>query len=124
LRYPLSAATVGALLWIVAAVLFSSLGTAASPVIALSIGVTVILGGLSTCAVGYLLAERILRPVTARSLAAGPLARPAAPGVATRLTMAWALATAVPLLGIAALAITDLAGADIERGLLVIATLF
>src|SRR5438067_8845625 len=50
LRYPLSAATVGALLWILAAALFSSLGTAASPVIALSIGVTVILGGLSTCA--------------------------------------------------------------------------
>jgi len=39
-----------------------------------------------------------MKPVTALALATDPQGAPVAPGVATRLTMSWALGTAVPLL--------------------------
>src|SRR4051794_11184619 len=124
LRFPLSQAAVSGLMWGVAAVLFGAIGTAASPAIALTIALTILLGGVSTCAVSYLVAERRMRPITARALADGTPARPETPGVAARLTMSWALATAVPVLGVLALAATDLAGAGLDRHLLMGAILF
>ena len=48
----------------------------------------------TTCALVYLLAERILRPVTALALAARLPDKPVAPGCATRLLIAWASAPA------------------------------
>jgi adenylate cyclase len=73
-------------------------------------GVTIWAGGETTCALLYLISERILRPVTARALAAGPSAETVAPGVRARLGMAWALGTGVPLLavlGVAVVGITE-----------------
>jgi adenylate cyclase len=95
-------------LWGVAAILFALLNATESAALAIRVGVTVVLGGVSTCAVAYLLFERILRPVTARALATGPPSRPAAPGVAGRLTMAWTAATGVPLLGVVGVAAVEL----------------
>ena len=40
----------------------------------------IFLGGLTCTALGYLLVERIMRPVTARALAFGPPSRPCGPG--------------------------------------------
>src|SRR5947199_5869444 len=67
-----------------------------------------------------ILSERVVRPVTARALAGGPPPPGTAPGVAARLTGAWALATAVPLLGALIVVVADLAGAADPAG----ATLF
>ncbi len=61
-----------------------------------------LLGGVTTCTLVYLLGEQIWRPVVALALAGGPPNRPLTPGIRARFTMAWALATGVPLLGIAA----------------------
>jgi adenylate cyclase len=55
-----------------------------------------------------------MRPSVARALAGRAPARTRGPSVATRLTMAWLLVTAVPLLGIAIILVADLAGADID----------
>jgi adenylate cyclase len=127
LRYPLSSALTAAVFWCGAAVVFSLLNVSAGLGVAVSIGVTILLGALSACALQYLLTERVMRPVTARALAGGAHRRRprlATPGVAARLTMAWTLATGVPLLGITALAVMDLAGADLDEGQVVSATLF
>ena len=62
------------------------------------------MGGLTTCALFYLLGERALRDVAARALAAGTPLRPVAPGVVARSVIAWTLATAVPVGGIAMVA--------------------
>jgi adenylate cyclase len=125
LDHPLWSAKISASFWALGAVLFAPLALiVASPVIGLSVFVTVVLGGVTTSSVVYLLAERILRPAVARALADGPAPPVKLPGITTRLTMAWTLATGVPLLGIAALALTKLAGAHVELGLLVGATLF
>jgi adenylate cyclase len=80
------------------------------------VGTTVVLGGLTACALQYLLVERIMRPVVALALAGGPPPRTETPGVAARVTMAWALATGVPLVAAAAFLIADLSGADLPQG--------
>ena len=99
LRYPLALVRISATIWAAAAVVFTAVNATYSLELAVEAGVVAGLGGATTCAVGYLLAERIARPVVARALAGGPPPRPTAPGVAARLTMAWTLATGVPVLG-------------------------
>jgi adenylate cyclase len=75
-------------------------------VVALSTG----LGGAATCAVAYLLAQRVLRPAAARALAEHVPDEPALPGIAARLLLTWALGTGVPVLGLALLGAGELTG--------------
>ena len=114
LDMPMDAVRATAPFWLIGAVIFALVGAGESRAVGIYIGVTVLLGGVTTCAIWYLLVERIMRPITARALTADPPERPAAPGVAARLTMSWALATAVPLLGVAALAVGYLADVGFE----------
>ncbi len=115
LRQPLDFARVSGTLWALAAVTFGLLNLDAGATAAV-IAATIALGGLTTTALGYLLAERIARPVIARALAGDPPELPVSPGVRARLTMAWTLATGVPVLGILALATAELAGNDASSG--------
>jgi adenylate cyclase len=112
LQEPMRAVVIAGTLWGVAAVLFGALQGAESGSLheALDVVVTTALGGLTTCAVTYLVSEWILRPLTARALVAGPPSEPVGPGVGSRLVIGWALVTGVPLLGVAVLAASTLAG--------------
>ncbi|MGH2990506.1 MAG: adenylate/guanylate cyclase domain-containing protein [Solirubrobacterales bacterium] len=124
LRYPLNWALGTAIFWVIPAVLFSVLNASAGFAVAVSIAVTILLGGITACALQYLLVERLLRPVTVRALTGGSPPPRATPGIATRITMAWTLATAVPMLGVLAFAVADVAGADLGQGSVVGATIF
>ncbi len=111
LREPLRELVVPATLWAGALLLFGTLAVANNPIdTALEHALTIALGGITTCALIYLATERLLRPVTARALAADPPERPVGPGVPGRLITAWALASGVPFLGLAMLAIGALGG--------------
>jgi adenylate cyclase len=59
-----------------------------------------VLGGLTTCAVGYLLTERALRPVFARTLAGQLPKRTRTIGIRPRLLLSWLLGSGVPLLAL------------------------
>ena len=125
LRYPRDWAWKVTIPWAVGALIFivvnlDELGLD----LALTGAATIVLGGVTACALQYLLVERILRPITALALAGGPPPRLAAPGVATRLTMAWTVATGVPLLGIMAIAVAEVAGADLAEEEIIGAVLF
>jgi adenylate cyclase len=85
---------------------------------------TIWLGGETTSALVYLVSERILRPVTARALAASLPAGPVAPGVRARLLMAWLLGTGVPLLGVLVVGIVGLAKANVDTQYVASAELF
>ena len=124
LRVPLMTAQISATSWLGAAVVFTVLNVTLPASIVVITFVTLVLGGLTTAAVNYLMAERIMRPVTARALAGGPPSRPAAPGVRTRLLTAWTLATGVPLLGVAAVSVAQLAGSGSDSGTAAGASLF
>jgi adenylate cyclase len=114
------------LLWVGAAALFGVLnagpfGNPGSYVARVVVGV--VLGGLTSSAIGYLAVERAMRPVFAVALAASPPSQPEGPGVAHRLLLTWLLGSAVPLLFIA---ITFIGGQDrahLQRAILFLVAL-
>jgi adenylate cyclase len=111
LRTPLQAAQLSGAVWGVAAVVFGTLNVfLLSPAVGVGIGVVIALGGLTTAALLYLMAERGARRLTATALAAGMPNRPVAPGVRARLLAAWILGTGLPLLAVVGLAIGGWAG--------------
>ena len=62
---------------------------------------TVLLGGLTTCAIAFLLLERGMRPVVTRLREVLPDVTACAPTVRSRLLLAWLLGSGIPLVGIA-----------------------
>ena len=118
LRAPLHQLQILAAGWGGAAVLFFAVNAAISVALAAEVSVAIVLGGVVTSALGYLLIERINRANTALALAIGPPRRPAGPGVTARLLLTWGIGTSVFLLAIAALAIAvllDPSGESLER---------
>lgn len=110
LRGPLRILLVNAVMWLVGVLAFTGLNSIYSPVLGATVGVTTLLGGVTTCAVAYLLSERILRATTARALSYGAPSRPALPGVRTRGLLGWALGSGVPLLGLGIVAVATITG--------------
>jgi adenylate cyclase len=124
LRQPLEGVITSATFWLFAAILFAVLNIDQSLTGALVIALTAMLGGATTCALLYLLHERVLRPVTARALEVAPPDRPVAPGVAGRLTMAWTLGTGVPALGVVAVTAVELIGGTLDDRVALAAAIF
>jgi adenylate cyclase len=108
LRFPLTQQGVIGLMWLLGAVIFSALNAPFSSELAGNVAITIVLGGLVTCALGYLLGERAMRPVTALCLAAGVPRRPQLPGVSARALLSWTLGTGSVLLGLALLGVGGL----------------
>ncbi|MGH7722436.1 MAG: adenylate/guanylate cyclase domain-containing protein [Candidatus Dormibacteria bacterium] len=72
-----------------------------APVLVFRGVLTVFLGGLTTCAVAFLLLERGMRPVVTRLREVLPEVTGCAPSVRSRLLLAWLLGSGIPLAGIA-----------------------
>jgi adenylate cyclase len=113
LHGPLRVVTVHATLWAVAVALFAGLNLRYSPRLAISVGETILLGGITTCALSYLLTERILRGTTARVLADRPPKRRVGPGVVVRSLLFWALGTGVPVVGLMLAGVAALVHGDV-----------
>jgi adenylate cyclase len=97
-------------LWSAAALLFGIINSSYSARLAIGTAVIILLTGLVTGSLAYLLSERLLRAPAARALARGAPGRLAVPGVTTRALLAWALGTGVPVLGLVLLGIVAFAG--------------
>lgn len=108
LRYPLTMQGAIATFWGAAAIVFAALNAPFSPQLAGNVAIAIVIGGLATCSLGYLLGERIVRPVTALALATGLPRRPQLPGVTARALLTWTLGTGVILLGVALIALGGL----------------
>jgi adenylate cyclase len=123
LRYPLDWAVRSFAVWALGAALSLAIIASVDVGAAISGAITVLLGGLTACSLQYLLVERLMRPVVSRALAGGPPPREVVPGVAARVTMAWTLSTAVPVLGVLALAALYLGDVGFDTDELVVAVL-
>jgi adenylate cyclase len=121
---PLRLVKLSATVWGVAAVVFAAVNATIVPQLAVGAAVITLLGGATCCALGYLLWERILRPIVARALGRGAPPRTPTPGIAGRLIITWTLVTGVPLVGIAFMAATEVAGADLDELQQALAILF
>ena len=124
LKLPKMEGKMSALFWLGALILFTLINLDGPTSGDVALPLAILLGGITTSGVTYLLAERIMRPVTARALAAGlPERSPTLP-VGTRLVVTWLVATGGPLLGIAAVGVTGLIDEDVDATLLAGATVF
>jgi adenylate cyclase len=124
LRLPIRQCIAPAAGWAGAAAVFFVLNAFLSIELAALVAAANLLGGLTTCALTYLRAERIGRDATVRALATGVPEEPAAPGVTTRTLLAWALGTGIPLLGVGLIALAVLLGADVGATQLAFSALF
>jgi adenylate cyclase len=109
LGQPYRFVAVSGFFWALAAVLFTAINVPSDGVSALVIGGSMLLAGETTVAVGYLMIERILRPITVLALAGRAPPERFSPTVATRLSLSWSLGTGIPLLGILVTATAGLA---------------
>jgi adenylate cyclase len=100
LSFPMRQTAIEAGLWAVCALEFFFINLIASDVLAIEAGIEVLIGGLLTCALTYLLVERLNRDATARALESGVPERPSGPAISCRLLLTWAASSALPLLGI------------------------
>lgn len=109
LRAPMRLFIVHATIWFAAALLFSILNGLLDIELLARVAFTIALGGLTTSAFTYLIAERITRPLAKAALAVRTVQQPRLPGVTTRTMVGWALGTGVPLVGLIIVAIFALA---------------
>jgi adenylate cyclase len=118
LNSPAEIVAISAGFWTIAAIMFTAINVSTDGWAALVVGGAMLLGGETTCAVTYLLHERIIRPVTVLALAGAPAPERTGPGVSGRLAMAWSLGTGIPLLGILTAATAGMVDPDQDPALL------
>lgn len=98
LRMPDYRFVISIVIWLVGAVVFIaaswSVARGAVPILA----VAILLGAIAAAIIGYLQAERVLRPVAVAALRSGLPENFRRPGVVLRLVLTWVLSTGVPLL--------------------------
>jgi adenylate cyclase len=109
---PLTFWVIGAAVYAALAVLF---GADALTVVRVADGI--LIGGVTTCALAYLMIERSFRPLFAAVLDGMPEPRRGTPGIRLRLLLVWAVGSAVPLLAIGLVILID--GDEISRWALV-----
>jgi adenylate cyclase len=124
LSQPYRFVAISGFFWVLAAVLFTAINVPETGWGSLVVGGGMLLAGETTCAVGYLLIERLIRPITALALAGSPPPERCSPGVALRLTMTWSLGTGIPLLGILVVSTAGLVDPSDNRTLLAGAVAF
>lgn len=103
LRLPWLSALRPFLFWALAAAVYPALALATSDAngeVMFKVVVGILLGGVVTCALGFLLIERCFTQLFAVTLAGNPPKRPATLGVRMRLALAWAMGSAVPLVAV------------------------
>lgn len=102
LRMPRDMAVIAAILWglgaVVIAVTTAIVGLKASTVVAITNGI--VLAGLTSAGVTYLLVERVSHPVAKLALESSPPASAPVLGVRWRLLFVWVLTSALPILGL------------------------
>jgi adenylate cyclase len=108
LREPMETAVISGFFWVLAAIVFTALNLSDSGWPALIVGGAMLAAGETTSAVGYLLSERLVRPITVLALAGSAPPERFGPSVRLRLAMAWSLGTGIPLIGILVLATAGL----------------
>jgi adenylate cyclase len=108
LRYPFTQTMISFWAWVASALAFGIINSTWSVELGASVAIAILLGGITTCGMLYLLAERAFAPVTARALANSVPRKPELPGVDARMLLAFVVSAGGPLLGLAGVAVLAL----------------
>lgn len=107
LRAPVRVLVMLGAAWTLAAVLFTLFNVwrtdadgPTTALLALRVYLVTQLTGLTMAAFGYIVTERLLRPVAAIALQSGGIDRAVLPGITRRQLLGWATATGAPVVGI------------------------
>jgi class 3 adenylate cyclase len=109
LRVPFSQTMISVYAWTGSALGFGILNGFFSVALGVQIGIAILLGGITTCGMMYLLAEKAFHPITVRALSGNVPREPAQPGVDARVLLAFAVSAGAPLVALAALGAVALA---------------
>jgi adenylate cyclase len=109
LREPLRQALRPLVFWVLGALLYGAITALAGAGFVTVVRVVegTLIGGVTTCALGYLLIERSFRPLFVYVLDGMPDHRPHTPGIRTRLLLTWAIGSGVPLVAMALVLLLD-----------------
>ena len=109
LREPWRQALRPLVFWVLGALLYGIITAVAGATFITVVRVVTgtLIGGVTTCALGYLLIERSFRPLFAHVLDGMPDQRPRTPGIRMRLLLTWAVGSGVPLLAMALVLLLD-----------------
>ena len=100
MRIPIYQTAVAGVVWIIGIVIAVVTTSTYSPQLALVVGVSTTLVGMTVVLITYLQAERMVRPVAASALARRFEDSTLEPPIKHRLYLSWIMSTGVPLLGI------------------------
>jgi adenylate cyclase len=103
LRFPFTQTLLSVYAWAASAIAFAILNGFYSVALGAQIGIAVLLGGITTCGMMYLLAEKAFHPITVRALSTNVPREPALPGVDARMLLAFVVSAGAPLVALAAL---------------------
>ena len=105
LRFPFTQTMLSVEAWFLSAVAFGILDGTFSVTLGFQVFFAIVIGGITTCGMLYLLAERAFHPITVRALSANVPRTPAQPGVDARVLLAFGVSTGAPLVALAALGV-------------------
>lgn len=110
LRVPGRITVIQAFLWLLGAAVVTPAYGVVDPQAIPTVGFTILFAGIVVCGASFLLADFGIRPVAAVALSTGRAPRARILGAMTRLRVAWALGSGVPIAGLIIVAIYTLAG--------------
>jgi adenylate cyclase len=117
LRFPFQQTMLSVYAWAGSALFFGLLNGYYSIALGALVGVAILIGGITTCGMMYLLAEKAFRPITVRALSVNVPRKPEMPGVDARVLLAFAVSAGGPLVALAGLGVVALCdgGVDSDR---------
>ncbi|HET7529887.1 MAG TPA: adenylate/guanylate cyclase domain-containing protein [Mycobacteriales bacterium] len=104
-RHPLRQTTINFTLWLIAELVFIPVNASFGLARDADVASTILMGAVTTCGLTYLFAERLLRPIFRIAFEDQLPGEGYVPGVKSRLLLAWALGTGIPLIGVVMLAL-------------------
>ena len=110
LRVPGRITLIQAFLWLLGAAVVTPAFGMVDPEAIPSVGFTIVFAGMVVCGAAFLFADFGLRPIAAVALASGSAPRARFLGALTRVRVAWAVGSGVPIAGLLIVAIYTLAG--------------
>lgn len=123
LRFPFNQTMLSVYAWALSALGFALLDGFYSVELGAQVGIGILLGGITTCGMLYLLAEKAFHPITVRALSANVPREPALPGVDARVLLAFAVSAGGPLVALAALGGVALSEGGVDANRLAVSAL-